>query len=109
VLVPLHAHVAVDGIQALGDRAAALDVRFLGADDLQIAAPIAGFIRGPAAAHPAADDENVRIDMNGLSATHQTNHRLDLLAATVGNAAILSASGSCASCCDFIASALGAA
>ncbi len=34
VLVPLHAHVAVDRIQALCDGAAALDVRFLDADDL---------------------------------------------------------------------------
>jgi hypothetical protein len=34
ILVPLHAHVAVDRIQALCDRAAALDVRFFDADDL---------------------------------------------------------------------------
>ena len=33
VLVPLHAHVAVDRIQALCDGAAALDIRFFDADD----------------------------------------------------------------------------
>jgi hypothetical protein len=34
VLVPLHAHVAVDGIKTLGNGAAALDVGFLDAYDL---------------------------------------------------------------------------
>ena len=34
ILVPLHTHVTVDGIQALRHRAAALDVRFLDADNL---------------------------------------------------------------------------
>ncbi len=34
VLVPLHAHVAIDGVEALGDGAAALDVRLLHAHDL---------------------------------------------------------------------------
>ena len=74
VLVPLHAHVAVDRVQALRDRAAALDVRFLDADDLQVAPPVAGFVGGPAAAHAAADDEDVRIHEHGLpAAAHQTN------------------------------------
>ena len=34
VLVPLHAHVAIDRIQALRDGAAALDVRLLDDDNL---------------------------------------------------------------------------
>ena len=59
VLVPLHAHVAVDGIQALRDRAAALDVRLLDAHDLEIAAPVPGFVGGSAPAHAAADDKDV--------------------------------------------------
>jgi hypothetical protein len=33
VLVPLHAHVAVDRIQALRDGAAALDIRLFNTDD----------------------------------------------------------------------------
>ena len=35
VLVPLHAHVAVDRVQALSHRAAALDVRLLDDDNLR--------------------------------------------------------------------------
>ena len=61
VLVPLHAHVAVDRVQALRDRAAAFDVRLLDADDLEIASPVPGFVRGAAAGHAAADDEDIRI------------------------------------------------
>ena len=75
VLAPLHAHVAVDGVEALGDGAAALDVRFLDADDLQVASPVAGLVGRSAAGHAAADDEDVRVDEHGLPAaeeTHQT-------------------------------------
>ena len=61
VLVPLHAHVAVDRVQALRNRAAALDVRLLDADDLEIASPVPGFVRGAAAGHAAADDEDIGI------------------------------------------------
>ena len=73
VLVPLHAHVAVDRIQALRDRAAALDVRFLDANNLQVATPVAGFVRGSAAAHAATDDEDIRIHEHSLTAAHHTN------------------------------------
>ncbi len=61
VLVPLHAHVAVDRIQALGNRAAALDICFFDAHDLEVAAPVPGLVGGAATGHPAADDENVGI------------------------------------------------
>src|SRR5262245_36612207 len=61
VLVPLHAHVAVDRVKALRDGAAALDVRLLDAHNLQVAPPIPGFVCGPAASHAAADDEDIRI------------------------------------------------
>src|SRR3546814_10163630 len=74
VLVPLHAHVAVDRIQALCDRAAALDVRFFDADDLQVTPPVAGFVRGPTPAHAAADDEDVRIHEHGFSACEEAHH-----------------------------------
>ena len=61
VLIPLHAHVAVDRVQALGDRAAALDIRFFDADDIQVAAPIPGFVSGAATGHAAADNEHIGI------------------------------------------------
>ena len=73
VLVPLHAHVAVDCIQALGDGAAALDVRLLDADHLEVASPIAGFVRSPAAGHATADDQDVRVHENRLAAGEQTH------------------------------------
>ena len=73
VLVPMHAHVAVDRIQALCDRAAALDVRFLDADDLEVTPPVPGFVSGPTPAHAAADDEDVRIHEHGLSASEQAH------------------------------------
>ena len=78
VLVPLHAHVAVDGVQALRDGAAALDVRLLDADDFQVAAPIAGFVGGSAPAHAATDDKDVGIHVNGFAATHHTQSLLEL-------------------------------
>jgi hypothetical protein len=73
VLIPLHAHVAVDGIQALRDRAAALDIRLFDADNLQVASPVPGFVCRPAASHAAADDEDVRIDENRFSFTEQAH------------------------------------
>ena len=79
VLAPLHAHVAVDRVETLGDGAAALDVRFLDADDLQVAPPVPRLVRRAAAGHAAADDEDVRVDEHRLSApeqTHQTTPRL---------------------------------
>src|SRR5262249_32632937 len=71
IFIPMHAHVAVDRIESLGDRAAALDVGFFDAHDFQIAAPVSGLVGGAAAAHAAADDENVGIDEHRLAATHQ--------------------------------------
>ena len=73
VFVPLHAHVAVDRIQALRHRAAALDVGFLDADDLQVASPIPGFVGGPTARHATADDENIRIDKNRFPTREETH------------------------------------
>jgi hypothetical protein len=67
VLVPLHAHIAVDRRQAVRHRAAALDVRLFDEDDLQVPPPVPGFVRGPAAAKATADDEDVRIHEPGFS------------------------------------------
>src|SRR5690242_12137825 len=109
IFVPVHAHVAVDRIQSLGDGAAALDIGLLDADDSQVAAPVSGFIGGAAAAHAAADDENVGIHEYGLATAHQITPCLKRSRDTVGSAAIFSASGSWASCWEFMASALGGA
>src|SRR5262249_39627137 len=109
IFVPVHAHVAVDGIEALSNRPAAFDIGFLDADDLEIAPPITGLIGSPAAAHAAADDEDVRVHKDGLAPAHQTRPCLKRSRESAGSAATLSDSGSCASSCDFIASALGAA
>ena len=73
VLAPLHAHVAVDRVETLGDGAAALDVRFLDADDLQVAPPVPRLVGRAAAGHAAADDEDVRVDEHGLPAPEQTH------------------------------------
>ena len=73
VLSPLHAHVAVDGVQALGDGAAALDVRFLHADDVEIPSPVPRLVGGPAPGHAAADHEDVRIHVDGLSPLEESH------------------------------------
>jgi len=73
VLVPLHTHVAVDRVQALCHRAAALDVRFLDAHNLEVTAPVPGLVSGAAPTHAATDDEDIRIYKHGLSAAHYTN------------------------------------
>ena len=73
VLVPLHAHVAVDRVEALGDGAGALDVRLLDADDLEVASPVAGLVGGAAAGHAAADDQDVGIHQDGFPAREQTH------------------------------------
>src|SRR5262245_14723318 len=52
--------------------------------------------------------DNIRIYEQGPLAAHYTNPRLNLSGVSAGSASILSASGSCASCWEFIASALGA-
>ena len=88
VLAPLHAHVAVDRVEALGDGAAALDVRFLDADDLEVASPVAGLVGRSAAGHAAADDEDVRVDEYGFPAaeqTHQTTPCLSWSGRNAGN------------------------
>src|SRR4029079_8556904 len=47
IFVPLHAHVAVYSIKPLRDGSAPLDVRLLDAYDLQITAPVPGFVSSP--------------------------------------------------------------
>ncbi len=100
VLIPLHTHVAVDGVEALSNGAAALDVRLLDADDLEIAAPVARLVGRAAAGHAAADHKDVGIDEYGLpfrEQAHQLAPSSAFLAPRTGSLSMLSASGSCAS------------
>jgi hypothetical protein len=73
ILVPLHAHVAVDCVQALRNSAAALDVRFLNDDNFLVTSPVSGFVGGTTACHASADDENIRIDKYGFSSREQSH------------------------------------
>ena len=73
VLVPLHAHVAVDRIQALGHGAAALDIRLLDADHLQVAPPVSGLVSRPAAGHAAADDQDIGVHENRFPTREQSH------------------------------------
>src|SRR5581483_6837288 len=64
VLAPLHAHVHVDGRQAHGHGAGALDGRLLDQDDAQAPppGPVGGLEGRAAAGHASADDEDVALD-----------------------------------------------
>src|SRR5439155_5001701 len=90
-----------DRVEALRDGAAPLDVRLLDADDLEIATPVTRFVRRPRAGHAAADDEDVRIDVDRLPSaekSHYTSPSLKRLLASVGSPpSILSEVGSFAS------------
>ena len=69
-----------------------------------------GFVRGPASAKAAADDENIRIHehrFSGCEQTHYFNLSYSSCGDSVGSAAMWSASGSCASSWVFRASGLG--
>ncbi len=74
VLIPLHAHVAVNRIQALRNGATALDVRFFDNDDLFVASPIPGFVSGATTGHTAADDEDIRIYEYRFSSREQAHY-----------------------------------
>ncbi len=69
VLIPLHAHVAVDRVKPLRDSTASINVCLLSNHDPHIATPMARFIGGACAAHAAADNKNVAIFKNSLE-TH---------------------------------------
>jgi hypothetical protein len=51
----------MDGVEALGHRAASVDIGFFGHDNLHVTAPVARLIGRPGAAHAATDDENIAI------------------------------------------------
>ena len=71
VLAPAGAHVAVDGVQALGDRAGAIDVGLLGNDDLLVLAPEPGFPGGTRAAKTRTDDQDVDAVFDDRVVGHQ--------------------------------------
>ena len=112
ILVPLHAHVGIDGVQPLGDRTTALDVRLLYTNDFQVSAPVTRFISGSATCHAPADDEDVRIDELRFSSREQAHQRNPLPRLSIESAgnppSMLSASGSCASSSLAKSSSVGA-
>jgi hypothetical protein len=59
VLAPARAHVAVDGVQALGDRARAIDIGLFGDDDLLVLTPESRLPGGAGAAQARTDDQDV--------------------------------------------------
>src|SRR5690606_21016916 len=67
----------------------------------EVAAPVARLVGGPGAGHAAADDQDVRVDVDRLSASEQTHYRTPCLNWSRRSRgrppSILSASGSCAS------------
>src|SRR5262249_62107358 len=62
----------------------------------------------PSTFYPLSLHDALPIYEQGPAAAHYTNPRLNLSGVSAGSASILSVSGSCASCWEFIASALGA-
>ena len=73
VLVPLHTHIAVDGVKTLRYRATALDVCLFDADNLEIASPVPGFVGGPTARHTTAHDKDIGIYKNRFPAIEQSH------------------------------------
>jgi anti-sigma factor ChrR (cupin superfamily) len=73
VLIPLHAHVAIDRVQALRNGAAAFDVRFLDDDNLLVASPMPGFVGRSTTSHTAADNEHICINEYRFSSREQTH------------------------------------
>ena len=61
VFVPLHAHVAVDGVESLRHRAGSVYVRLFGHDNLEVASPVARLVGRTGAAHSAANDQDIAI------------------------------------------------
>ncbi len=71
VFAPPGAHVAVDGVQALGDRAGAIDIGLLGNDDLLLLAPEPGLPCGTGAAKACADDQDIDVVFDDRFMAHQ--------------------------------------
>ena len=110
ILIPLHSHVGIDRVQALGDGAAAFDTCLLDAHDLEVAPPIPGFVRCSATGHTAADDEDIGIHENRFPARKQTHQAVSrLMGVKVGSSSTLRVSGSCASSWFLKESRVGAA
>ena len=71
IFAPPGPHVAVDGIQTLRDRAGAIDIRFLGYNDLLVLAPKPGLPGGTAAAEACADDQDIDVVFDDRFVSHQ--------------------------------------
>ena len=71
IFAPAGAHVAVDGVQALGDRTGAIDIGLLGNDDLLVLAPEPGLPCGTGAAKARTDDQNIDAVFDDRFVSHQ--------------------------------------
>ena len=71
ILTPPGAHVAVNGVQTLGDRAGAIDIRLLGNNDLLVLTPEPGLPGGTAAAEACTDNQNIDVVFDDRIVGHQ--------------------------------------
>ena len=71
IFAPSGAHVAVDGVQALSDRAGAIDIGLLGNDDLLVLPPEPGLPGGAGAAETCTDDQDIDVVFDDRFVGHQ--------------------------------------
>ena len=71
ILAPARAHVAVDRVQTLRDRAGAVDIGLLGNDNLLVLSPEPCFPSGTRATKACADNKDVDIVFDNGLVSHQ--------------------------------------
>ena len=71
VLAPAGAHVAIDGVEALGDRARTIDIGLLGNDDLLVLSPEPRFPGGSGPPKTRTDDQHVDAVFDDRFVCHQ--------------------------------------
>ena len=71
ILAPARTHVTVDRVEALSNRTRAVDIGFLGDDDLFVLAPIASLESGARAAQTCTDDQYVDTVFDYRFMSHQ--------------------------------------
>lgn len=71
IFAPPRPHVAVDGVQTLGDRAGAIDIGLLGNNDLLVLTPEPCLPGGTAAAEACTDNQNIDVVFDDRIVGHQ--------------------------------------
>ncbi len=71
VFAPTRAHVAVDGVEPLGDRTGAVDIGLLGNDDLLVLAPEPCLPGGAGAAEARTDHQDIDAVFDDRFVGHQ--------------------------------------